>query len=300
MDLWITVTLLAAFFQTLRFVLQKVLRTGTLSTLGATFARFAYSAPLVAAGLAGWLGLTGQALPAITPAFWAWSIAGGAAQVGATACVVALFGHRNFAVGITFKKTEVVQTALVGFVLLGERLSAAAVGAIMLGLGGVWLLSGQPGAVVRGWRRLANRAVGLGLVSGFLFAISAVGYRAASLEVASDQPFLRAGVTLAAVTAMQMAGMAAWLAWREPGQIAAVWRARRVAAWVGLTSLAGSYCWFTAFTLQTAALVNAVGQIELIFSLAASVLVFRERVRRIELAGILLLSVSILALIWLG
>lgn len=297
MELWILVTLLAAAFQTLRFTLQKVLRMGALSTFGATFARFAYSAPLVAFALAAYLAAAGGGLPATGALFWAYALAGGTAQVLATACVVALFGARNFAVGITFKKTEVVQTAVVGLALLGERISWAAFAAILLGLFGVWLLSAAPGEVMRGWRRLANRAAALGLGSGFLFAISSVCYRGATLEVASEDPLLRAGVTLAAVTAAQMIGMALYLRAREPGQLAAVWRARRVALWVGLSSMAGSFCWFLAFTLQTAALVKAVGQVELIFSLAVTVLVFRERVSRTELAGIALLSASVVSLV---
>ncbi len=55
----------------------------------------------------------------------------------------------------------------------------------------------------------------------------------------------------------------------------------------------GSFCWFTAFTLQNAAYVNALGQIELIFSLAASALFFRERIAARELAGMALLGLGI-------
>jgi drug/metabolite transporter (DMT)-like permease len=297
MELWIWVTFAAAAFQTLRFTLQKVLRAGTLSTFGATFARFAYSAPLIAAALAAYLWSTAQALPSLGPAFWAYALTGGAAQVVATACVVALFGMRNFAVGITFKKTEVVQTALVAFVLLGEGVSAPALGAIALGLVGVWLLGAAPGEALRGLARLTGRAPALGLASGLLFAVSAVCYRGASLEVGSADPLLRAGVTLAAVTAAQMAGVALWLRWREPGEIGRVWAARRVALWVGLASMGGSFCWFLAFTLETAALVKAVGQVELLMSLAVTVLIFREPVSRHELAGMALLAVSVVALV---
>jgi drug/metabolite transporter (DMT)-like permease len=143
-----------------------------------------------------------------------------------------------------------------------------------LGLVGVLLLSAPAGVVGWGLRALDRRVIGLGLASGLFFAVSGVCYRGASLEIASDDPLLRAGVTLAAVTAMQTLAMAAWLYRVEPGQIGAVWRARRVAAWIGLTSMAGSFCWFTAFTLQVAAYVNALGQVELILSLLATVLVF--------------------------
>ena len=43
---------------------------------------------------------------------------------------------------------------------------------------------------------MGNRSVGLGLGSGMLFAVSAVCYRGASLEIASDDPVIRAGLTL--------------------------------------------------------------------------------------------------------
>ena len=48
MDAWIFLSLGAALAQTVRFMLQKQLRATRLSTGGATFARFIYSAPLVA------------------------------------------------------------------------------------------------------------------------------------------------------------------------------------------------------------------------------------------------------------
>ena len=281
----------------MRFMLQKQISMGELSTAGATFARFVYSAPLVLLLVAVYLGTQGLALPAFSGLFWAYALSGGLAQILATVCVVALFRQRNFAVGITFKKTEVVQTALVGLIVLGEGVSAMGLGAILLGLVGVLLLSGTPGLTGNWLQRLATPAAGLGLLSGILFAVSGVTYRGASLELASDDPFLRAMVTLGAVTASQTIAMSLWLRWREPGQIGAVIAARARAVWIGLTSMAGSLCWFTAFTLQNAAYVNAVGQVELIFSLAASVLFFNERFTRREAAGIALLSASVLLLV---
>lgn len=298
MSLWIPVTLAAAIFQTLRFMLQKRLSSTRLSASGATFARFAYSAPLIAALLATYLWLSGRSLPPLGGAFWAYALTGGLAQILATICVVALFGQRNFAVGITFKKTEVIQTVLVGYLVLGEGVSRAGFAAILLGLTGVLTLSGNPGGTGRWWQHLGNRATALGLGSGVLFAISGVTYRAASLELGGLEPVLRAAITLAAVTSAQMIGMGAWLAWRDRAELRAVWAARRSAVWVGLFSMGGSFCWFIAFTLQTVAYVKALGQVELIFSMLASVLVFRERISARELAGIGLLGGSILLLVF--
>ena len=297
MEIWILATIAATVFQTLRFMLQKQLSMGALSTAGATFARFAYSAPLLALVLMLWLALSGTQVPDITARFWMMGAIGGLAQILATVCVVALFRTRNFAVGITFKKTEVMLSVLVGIVILGEGVSWAGFLAILIGLMGVLFLSNTSGASGPWRERVFTRAAALGLGSGLLFAISGVTYRAATLDVAADAPLLRAAMTLSAVTMMQFLAMAFWLRLREPGQISAVWAARRKAILIGLSSVAGSLGWFVAYTLQTAAYVNALGQIELIFSLMVSALVFKEKLTTREGLGIALLSVSVLLLI---
>ncbi|MDK3019543.1 DMT family transporter [Pseudodonghicola flavimaris] len=297
MSLWIPVTLAAASFQTVRFMLQKVLSGGRLSVSGATFSRFAYSAPVVLAALGLYLAVTGRSLPALDARFWAFAMIGGTTQILATLCVVALFKQRNFAVGITFKKTEVIQTAIVGLLVLGDRISLGGWIAILLGLSAVLVLSKPPEGDGRWWQHLTNRASQLGLGSGVLFAISAVTYRGASLELDSADPVFRAGVTLACVVSFQMLAMGLWLLWCDRAELRAVWAARRTAAFVGLTSLGGSFCWFLAFTLQNAAYVKALGQVELLLSLLASILVFHERITRREIAGMALLGLSILALV---
>lgn len=296
MELWIPVTVAAATFQTLRFMLQKTLSATRLSAAGATFARFVYSAPVILAILAIWLKLTGTELPAVTPLFWAYAAVGGLTQILATVLVVLLFKQRNFAVGITFKKTEVMQTALVGAIVLGEGISLGGFLAILVGLAAVLVLSKTPDVAGPWWRALVTPASLTGLASGALFAVSGVTYRGASLQLDAEAP-LRAGVTLAAVVTMQTLAMTIWLLWRDPGQIRAVWVARCTAVWVGLTSLAGSFCWFLAFTLQNAAYVNALGQVEMVLSLLASVLFFRETIHRREMLGMALLGVSLLTLI---
>ncbi|MFC6760312.1 EamA family transporter [Sulfitobacter porphyrae] len=296
-DLWILVTLAAASFQTVRFMLQKHLATATLSAAGATFSRFLYSVPFILLLLAVYLVAADKPLPALGDGFWLYGLAGASAQILATVCVVMLFKQRNFAVGITFKKTEVIQTVLVGWIVLGEGVSLPGFAAIALGIVGLLLLSGGPEVTGFHWRDMRNRAAGLGIASGVLFAISAVTYRGASLSVAEADPILRAAVTLAAVVVMQTVIMLVWLRWREPGQIRAVWAARRVALWIGLTSMGGSLCWFIAFTLQNAAYVKALGQVELILSVAATTLFFHEKITRREWAGMAVLVASILMLI---
>ena len=145
-DLWIVVTLAAAVFQTGRFMLQKYLATETLSAAGATFSRFLYSAPFILGGLAAYLAGSGTGLPGLGSGFWMYALIGGTAQIMATVFVVLLFKQRNFAVGITFKKTEVILTVLTGIVILGEGVTGWGFAAIGLGVVGLFLLSGKEGA----------------------------------------------------------------------------------------------------------------------------------------------------------
>jgi drug/metabolite transporter (DMT)-like permease len=307
MNLWVAFTIFAALMQTLRFVLQKSLsadaRPGiagpgpagraTLSTVGATFARFLFAAPLALLGAVAALAATGHAPPPLGLRFWLCIAVGGVAQIVATDLTVRLFAQRNFAVGVAFTKTETAQVALFSAVLLGEVVSLWGGMGIGVGLVGVLcLLRGiGPGG------GMAWRPVLTGLAAGALFGLASVGFRAATLTLDPAPFLLRALVALAAATTLQTLVMAAWLAWREPGQIGRVTAGWRRTMPVGITGLAGSLGWFAAFSLQNAAYVRAVGQIEMVFTLFASVFVFRERLAPRESVGVALVVLSVVLLV---
>ncbi|PIB24422.1 hypothetical protein BFP76_04230 [Amylibacter kogurei] len=299
MALWIPITIGAAFAQNLRFMLQKHLRATGLSTGGATFARFVFAFPLAGLLSALILFTRSETLPTFGSRFWVFASLGGVAQIIATMCVVALFAQRNFAVGITFKKTEVVLAAVFGLIVLGDRISANGFFAIILGLVGVIILSDKPDLVIakKWYQSLWNRSAALGISSGALFGFSGIAYRGASLSLGHGDFLLRATITLACVTAFQTLIMAVYLRISERGELRRVFAAWRVTALVGLTGMIGSWFWFMAFTLQNAAYVKALGQIELVFTFIGSYFVFKERNSKRELIGIALVVLSILVLI---
>jgi drug/metabolite transporter (DMT)-like permease len=144
---------------------------------------------------------------------------------------------------------------------------------------------------------LAARPALMGLASGALFGIAAVSYRAAALSLADGSVWLRAACTLASVIVLQTVMMSLYLVLREPGQLTAVLRSWRVTIWVSITGLLGSICWFTAMTMQNAAYVRALGQVELVFTFMATTLIFREELRRAEVLGIFLIVAGILLLL---
>lgn len=295
MDLWVLITFAAAAIQTVRFVLQKQLKSVGLSTGGATYARFVFAAPLAALALFTLMQVQGDRLPAPSKAFWLWIMAGGLAQIIATFATVALFSTRSFAVGIAFTKTEVLLVAGLSALLLAEPVSAEGLLAIAIGTVGVLLLSRPAG----GWTttRMDQRALVLGLTAGALFGLSAIGYRAATMQIDHPQAVLRALVSLAVATAFQTAVMTLWLIAKEPGQLSRVALHWRDVLPVGVTGVLGSLGWFVAFALQNAAYVRSLGQVELIFSVLASIIIFHERLRLIELIGMALLGSSVVLLI---
>ncbi|MYK30445.1 MAG: EamA family transporter [Boseongicola sp. SB0670_bin_30] len=139
----------------------------------------------------------------------------------------------------------------------------------------------------------------MGILSGILFALSAVTYRGATLSLSSGDPVLTGGVTLAVVVLWQTLALGIWLWLKEPGQIIATLAAWRQTSIVSVFSLVGSWSWFAAFSLMNAAYVFAVGQIELIFSILIGALWFREELKPRELLGISVLATSILAIAFL-
>jgi len=297
-ELWIPITLAAAFLQNLRSALQKHLKA-SLSTSGATFSRFAYAAPLAILYAVSLWGLGGFALPTPGVVFFGYMAIGGIGQILATALLVYLFSFRNFAVGTTFSKTETIQTAIFGFFVLGDQLTLSALLAILISLAGVFAISsarsdrGLGGLI----SNLTDRTALIGIASGACFGISAVSYRAASLSLGGNSFLMQAAFTLAAVTMFQTVLMALYMRWREPGQITAVLRSWRVSSLVGLAGMLASAGWFTAMTIQNAAYVRALGQVELIFTFFFSYFVFGERSNRMELIGIALVTVGILVLL---
>lgn len=293
MSLWVIFTVAAAAMQTVRFMLQKQLKGAGLSTGGATFSRFLFGAPVACALALFALVLSGERPASPGTDFWFHVVLGGTCQIVATFLTVALFALRNFAVGVAFTKTETVQVALFSTVLLGEVVSVAGWFAIGIGLAGVLLLSKGPEA---GARRIGRPMV-YGLLAGGFFGLSAIGYRGATLALEPLPYLLRALLSLAAATLFQTAAMGLWLGLREPGEIGRVLSRWRRTILVGVTGALGSLGWFAAFSLQNAAYVRVLGQIEIVFTLFASALFFREHLHLREGAGIALVVLSVIVLV---
>ena len=297
-EFWVPITIAAAFFQNARSAVQKHL-TGRLSTLGAAYVRFLYAWPFALIYVAGLNQWGGMALPAPNRLFLFYAVLGGLAQIIFTVLLMWLFSFRNFAVGTTYSKTEVVQVAILGFVILGDTVTLSAAAAIAVAATGVIALSvAQTRITVASlFTSLLEKPALIGLASGAFLGGSVVFYRGAALALGYDGAVMAAAYTLAVSVVIQTVIMGAWLAVKERRTLTDVFVHWRWSLAVGVAGALASACWFTAFTMQNAAYVRALGQIELIFTFIASVFFFRERTNRTEVLGILLVVAGILILI---
>lgn len=298
MELWIPITIAAAFLQNLRSVGQKHLKA-VMGTTGATFVRFGFGLPFALLFVAALHLGAGYRLPAPNAAFLAWTALGGVGQITATFLLVYLFSFRNFAVGTAYSRTEPAQAALFALLFLGERVTAGTLAAIAVSLFGVILISVARTAISARTLigSLFTRNALIGLASGTAFGVSAVAYRAASLALGGPNFMMQAAVTLAAVILFQTLLMGAWMLWRDRGELVRIADAWRPALFVGFVGATASFGWFMAMTLQQAAVVKALAQIEMIFTFASSILFFKERINAYETVGCVLIVGGILVLL---
>ncbi len=298
MSLWIPITIVAAFLQNLRSVLQKAIK-GRLSTTGAAYARFVYALPLAALYLWGLKAVGGFPMPQANTAFIIYCALGGIAQILFTVVLLWMFSFRSFTVGTTFSKLEVVLIAVIGGILLGDTVGPLAALAIGIGALGTMVLA-MTGAAIS-FRALLHglteKATLVGLLSAALLGTSVVCFRGAALALDSSDFIMSAALTLFVALTIQTLAMGAWFLAFDRAELGRVFAEWRRAAPVGLVGMACSACWFMAFTLQNAAYVRALGQVELLFTFAAGFFVFREKTTPTELIGVALIVCAILLIL---
>jgi len=290
--LWAVFTVLAAAGQTARNAMQREL-TASLGTVGATHVRFLFGFPFALIFLAGAVLATGLALPRPGWSFVPWLLAGALFQIGATATMLAAMGQRSFVVVVAYIKTEPIQVAIFGAIFLAEVVSLPMMVAIIIATAGVVVMSYKPGGMEGGIKSTI-----IGLVSGGMFALSAIGYRGAILDLNHPNFVMTATFTLACGLVLQAALLTAYLMLRDRAvltAIAAQWRRSLFAGFMGATA---SEFWFLAFALTTAASVRTLALVEVLFAQAISAFIFGQKTNAREGLGIALIVAGVVLLIW--
>jgi len=288
LESWIFWTLLAAVMQAVRTAGQKRLNQ-TVSAESATLARYVFGLPF----LLGYFGLVGEpaVLVAATELFWVKVVAASVLQIIATILLVRLFRLRNFAVGSTYIRLEIVMTALLGFSLFGDELTVVAVFGMIVCTLGLIRLNGHQGSL-RG-RFIGPDAI-MGLTSALAFSLTSLLVRDASLSLNLPSHIQAGATTLVAMVVLQTLITLVLVGARASEDFKVLIEQWRLSTFVGVTGVLGSVGWFTAFTLEPAAVVKTLGQIELLIALVISYGLFRERPTLTEWQGMAAVLLGVL------
>jgi drug/metabolite transporter (DMT)-like permease len=290
--LWAVFTVFAAFAQTLRNAMQREL-TASLGTVGATHVRFLFGFPFVLVFLATVMLASGAPLPRPESNFWPWTILGAGAQVAATALMLAAMGERSFVVTIAYIKTEPIQVAVFGLVFLGDLLTWPMMIAIVVATAGVVVMSTKPGGMVGG-----IKPTFVGLCSGGMFALSAIGFRGAILNLALPNFVMAATFALAVGIVTQAVLLSLYLWLRNRAVLLAIVRAWRPSLSAGLAGAVASQFWFLAFAVATAASVRTLALIEVLFAQLIARFAFGQRTSAREALGMALVVAGVALLLW--
>jgi drug/metabolite transporter (DMT)-like permease len=288
--IWLPATLFAALFQAWRTAVQQRVRA-ELSVNAAGLVRYLYGLPVSCLLLSTYVLVRGYSLPTIAGSFLPNAALGGFAQVIGTTLLILAFGYRNYVVGTAYAKTEAVQGAVLAMIMLGEMLTPLTWIGIGIGVIGVIVLSSGGQRLKRA--DLTQPAALCGLGAGFCFALTSIFVKRATFAVATTDKVLAALITLVAVLALQLVMQGGYVLLRERDQIPKVFRTWRVSGQVGLLAALGSACWFTGFATAPVALVRAIGQIEVIFTLGFGRFYLKEALKRSEFVGLLLVAAGV-------
>jgi drug/metabolite transporter (DMT)-like permease len=290
--LWVIFTVTAAAGQTARNAMQREL-TPRLGAAGATHVRFLFGFPFALLFLAAVCLITGDAFPMPTREFWFWLLLGALTQIAGTALMLLTMTLRSFVVTTAYLKTEPLQVAAFGLVLLGDALKLPTAAAILIATAGVMLISYTPG----GFRGGMKPAL-MGLAAAACFALSAIGYRGAIRSLSAHDFVMAATFSLAIGLVVQTALLSAYLAVRDRSVLTAIVRLWRPSMFAGFMGAAASEFWFLAFALATAASVRTLGLVDVLFAQAATHFVFKQKTTRREIIGIALVITGCVLLVW--
>ena len=284
---WIVTSILGAFFQNARSSVQKKLNA-EMSLMASTYVRFAFSLPiLLIVFCLHFENLNYLSMAIQSSSFIIYVFIASVLQITFTLLFLYLFKFTNFLVGTALSKTEVIQIAFFEFIILKDYLNFYALLGIMISTFGVIIFS------TKNLKNIVNsffsKSTIVGLFCGTLLALSVVFYRG-SMEFIefTNKNFDKALLTLFAATIIQTSLITLYLIFFELNEFKKIKSNIKLSALAGLFGFSATISWFYSFSLVQAALVRAVGQVELLFSYISSRFMFREKIRFVEIIGIVI------------
>lgn len=286
--MWILFTIFAALMQSLRSATQKEL-SRKVPVLGVTLGRFFFATPMAAVYLILHYQVFNpeQKLPAINPNFFLFVSLAAFSQISGNNFLVHLFKLKNYALGVGLVKIEAIFTAILGVMFFNSQLNFLACLGIVLGAVAIFLLTGISKNQKFSWEVLF-----FGLLGGLGFAFTGLFAREAAVSLADISRLTAAAWVLFAVISLEALVLTIYLSIKQRDTLKKLFTQPKLHFLTSLTSCLASLGWFSAMSLKDVAYVKTLGQIEVLFMLLISALFFREKLRKLDYLGLLLIITS--------
>ena len=293
---WIIVAISGAFFQNLRSTLQKKLNQ-KVSTIASTYVRFAFALPFGTVLFFLYFQDLNVIPEILSQKKFIFNVLlGSIFQIIFTFVLLYLFRFANFVVGTSLSKTEVIQVAIFEYLIIGDKLNKFGITGIIVSTIGVIILSIKDLSLFL--KNLFSKTTLIGLSAGLFLGVSVVYFRAAALTLENfSNNFEKSIATLFFGLFIQTTLISLYLIIFEKSQFKKLYENKYECLIAGFAGFLATLSWFYAFTLIQSSFVRAVGQIELLFSYVSSKYMFKEKVKIIEILGIIIFVVGVLILL---
>ncbi|MBN1253388.1 MAG: EamA family transporter [Bacteroidales bacterium] len=262
-----------------------------------SFTRFFFGFPIGLIALV-FIVLNGLTIHVVSSEFYIWVFVFASMQLVATGLLVSLFKFKNFAISLSYAKTETIFVAILGFFILSEKISFLAIIGIIVSFIGIMTASLSKFEAKNILKSLNQKSTYIGLLTGLLFAIAVVSIKLSYNFIETNSNVNKSIIVLIISLSIQIVFMLPYMIFKRRNDLKFILKNPKVPILIGVFSSLGSFFWFFAFSLTSLAYVRTFGQLEFIISLIITIKYFKENISKIEIIGMILLIFGILILLY--
>jgi drug/metabolite transporter (DMT)-like permease len=294
--LWVFFTLVASFSQVFRNFLQRRIDKGV-NLLTASWSRFVFIFPIAACMV--FYSITAGFC---TQKFLLLCLAAASLQILGNCLIVSLFRSGHFIVGMTFVKSEVIQTFLIAHFVFGEVFGLSKILALcMASIGLICLVELKGEGGIKALFTKQNRLlIATGIMAGLSFAICGFMIRGSIEELrvsfADRSVFINSMQAVLWMIFLQNIFFAIIksLQGNLKSSILDIKKNCLKFFIISALSFFGSIFWFLAFGMASVTDIKLVAQVEMIFAILLSHFALKERLSNLQKSGIVLVFSSVI------
>lgn len=297
--MWILFSLIATVSQISRNLFSKTL-TSSLPVKAIALSRFVYALPIVLFTYFILSQIHG-AVEITSNLFFLWVFFMGVSQIIATYFRISLFKYKSFAVSLTIVQIDTIIVAIIGVFFLKEILNVYSWIGIIIATFGLILASLSKNQVtIKSIKdTLLTKPSLIALITGLFLALAGISAKQTFKYIHGVNNILESLFSLTFILIIEILILLPITLVSDNKSVKLLFTKPLKPMIIGFCSGIGSFSWLTAYSLTHIAYVRTVGQLEFIFATLISLYYFKEKLYKLEVLGMFLVSLGTVILILL-